>query len=196
MLSAFIVLAIIIAVLSYLALLKLPTSQQRRYPKLASLVPLGAASLIIGIGIGGFTDGIVLHQLLQWHEMLSAKIAANTYEGKSINMFWDGIFHAFTLLVTLTGIILMWRLLKKKNEFNTSGYLMSGGVFCGWALFNFTEGIIDHHLLGLHNVRETVTDPNKWNYNFLLISALLLIIGILLIKQSVKKKPLNFIIRI
>lgn len=35
--------------------------------------PLIAAGVALGIGLGGFVDGIVLHQLLQVHNMLSAK---------------------------------------------------------------------------------------------------------------------------
>ncbi|MGD9755596.1 MAG: DUF2243 domain-containing protein, partial [Acidimicrobiia bacterium] len=27
--------------------------------------------LLIGIGLGGFVDGIVLHQVLQWHHLLT-----------------------------------------------------------------------------------------------------------------------------
>jgi uncharacterized membrane protein len=26
---------------------------------------------ILGVGLGGFVDGIVLHQVLQWHHLLS-----------------------------------------------------------------------------------------------------------------------------
>ncbi len=194
MLSAFIVLGLITALLSYLALRRTAATQQRCHPLLAAMVPLGTASMVIGIGVGGFTDGIVLHQLLQWHNMLSAKIPATTYEGKSINMFWDGIFHAFTLLVTLTGFVLLWRLLKKKEAINTSGYLMSGGLFFGWALFNLTEGIIDHHLLHLHHVRETA-DADPWNYGFLLLSVLMLLLGLLLMRLSVNRKSRDVIMK-
>ncbi|RYF47809.1 MAG: DUF2243 domain-containing protein, partial [Cytophagaceae bacterium] len=102
--------------------------------------------MVIGIGLGGFIDGIVLHQILQWHEMLSAKIPNTEYVGKSINMFWDGIFHFFCLLVTLVGIVLLWKLLKR-NDINRSGKLLSGGLLLGWGLFNIVEGVIDHHLL-------------------------------------------------
>ncbi|HUQ96877.1 MAG TPA: DUF2243 domain-containing protein, partial [Chitinophagaceae bacterium] len=49
--------------------------------------PLFSVALILGIGIGGFIDGIVLHQVLQWHEMISAKLPPTTYVAKSINMF-------------------------------------------------------------------------------------------------------------
>jgi hypothetical protein len=63
-------------------------------------VPLLSAALILGIGLGGFVDGIALHQILQWHEMISARMPPTTYVAKSVNMFWDGIFHAVTFVVT------------------------------------------------------------------------------------------------
>jgi uncharacterized membrane protein len=31
-----------------------------------------AAGLLFGLGLGGFFDGILLHQVLQWHHMLSS----------------------------------------------------------------------------------------------------------------------------
>jgi uncharacterized membrane protein len=31
-----------------------------------------SAGIFFGLGLGGFFDGIVLHQLLQWHHMLSS----------------------------------------------------------------------------------------------------------------------------
>lgn len=30
-----------------------------------------AAGILLGLGLGGFFDGIVLHQILQWHHMLT-----------------------------------------------------------------------------------------------------------------------------
>ncbi|MCK1539441.1 DUF2243 domain-containing protein, partial [Bradyrhizobium sp. 176] len=30
-----------------------------------------SAGVLLGLGLGGFFDGIVFHQLLQWHHMLS-----------------------------------------------------------------------------------------------------------------------------
>ncbi|MBA3481110.1 MAG: DUF2243 domain-containing protein, partial [Pirellulales bacterium] len=33
--------------------------------------PLIAAATLLGIGLGGFVDGILFHQLLQFHNMLS-----------------------------------------------------------------------------------------------------------------------------
>lgn len=38
-----------------------------------------AGGLLLGLGLGGFFDGIILHQVLQWHHMLtSAGFPPNT----------------------------------------------------------------------------------------------------------------------
>ena len=34
-------------------------------------------------------------------------------------------------------------------------------MLTGFGIFNLVEGIIDHHLLGLHHVNETVP-PEQW----------------------------------
>src|SRR3954469_19347116 len=77
--------------------------------------PLIAAGTLLGIGMGGFVDGILFHQILQWHNMLSARYPtagadALTYQRNiEINMFWDGLFHASTWLLTVLGLALLWR---------------------------------------------------------------------------------------
>ena len=152
-------------------------------------VPLFSAALILGIGTGGFIDGIVLHQVLQWHEMISAELPPTTYVAKSINMFWDGIFHAVTLIVSLIGIVRLWKLLHRK-DIDRSGNLLAGGMLAGWALFNIVEGLFDHHLLKLHNVRERTPDVDAWNYGFLLFSVALLLAGFF-IARARKPTPSN-----
>lgn len=97
--------------------------------------------------------------------MLSAKIPATEYIGKSVNMFWDGIFHFFCLVVVLIGVVLLWKLLWRKDV-NRSGKLLGGGLLLGWGLFNIVEGVIDHHMLKLHNVMELAIDHDPANYAF------------------------------
>lgn len=182
MLSAFIVIAVIVAVLSRLATRR-HLHLQRHNPDgtYLSPVPLSTAAMVLGIGVGGFIDGILLHQLLQWHEMLTAKIAPDTVVAKSVNMFWDGIFHAFTLLTTILGIYLLWRI-SGQSGINRSGYLLSGGMLAGWGLFNLVEGLIDHQILNLHNVRELSPHQAAWNWGFLVLGLLQLIGGWLMIR--------------
>ena len=57
-----------------------------------------SAGILFGLGLGGFFDGIVLHQLLQWHHMLSSWYPVNSIENLELNTSWDGIFHSSTYL--------------------------------------------------------------------------------------------------
>lgn len=115
--------------------------------------PLIAAGTLLGIGMGGFVDGIAFHQILQLHNMLSAKYPPNTLVNAEINMVWDGLFHAFTWVVTAIGLSMLWKAGQKK-EVPWSTRTLVGSLFQGWGLFNLVEGIIDHHILNLHHVVE------------------------------------------
>jgi uncharacterized membrane protein len=188
MLSAFIALSIIVVMLTAITNKKHRTwTSANPNVKVLSPVPLTTASTVLGIGFGGFVDGIVLHQILQVHEMLSNKIAATNYIGKSVNMFWDGIFHLFCLIVAVAGVILLWRLMLR-NDVDRSGKLFIAGLLFGWGIFNLVEGIIDHQLLGLHNVIEYANNHAPGNYAFLGISVIMIIIGWILVGNENKKR--------
>ena len=115
--------------------------------------PLITAGTVLGIGMGGFVDGIVFHQILQTHAMLSARLPKTTIANIEINMFWDGLFHALTWTMTAIGLALLWRAVKRPGVV-LSGRQLLGALFLGWGLFNLVEGIIDHYLLNLHRVVE------------------------------------------
>lgn len=186
LLSPFLVLGILVALLAWFSRNRNAHPSASRGPGVLTPVPLATCAMILGIGVGGFIDGIVLHQVLQWHEMLSAKIPPVTLLAKSVNMFWDGIFHAFTLIVTLMGIFLLWKLLRRK-DINTSGRVLTGGLLSGWAAFNIIEAVMNHHILKLHNVREITPNIEAWNYGFLGFSVLLLVVGWWLIASGERK---------
>lgn len=107
----------------------------------------------MGAGLGGFVDGIVLHQILQWHNMLSAKLPPSNLVDVKINMFWDGVFHAAVWLMTIIGLSLLWRASLRRDVL-WSGRVLVGGLFLGWGLFNLVEGVINHQILNLHHVHE------------------------------------------
>lgn len=138
--------------------------------------PLITTSVVLGVGLGGFADGIVFHQILQWHEMLSNKLAPATLLNKSINMFWDGIFHLSCLGIVIVGIVMLWKLINR-NEIDKTKGLFVGGLLFGWGLFNSVEGIIDHQLVQLHNVKESDAEHIIGNIAFLVFSISLILIG-------------------
>jgi uncharacterized membrane protein len=63
-----------------------------------------SSGILLGVGVGGFFDGIVFHQLLQWHHMLSNWYPTTSIENIKINMLWDGIFHSTTYLLLAIGL--------------------------------------------------------------------------------------------
>lgn len=180
MISGFIVLTVIVVVLSYFSLRKFKSNHRAARSYVPNPVPLSITAVILGIGIGGFIDGIFMHQILQWHGMFTNKLPADTVIGKTVNMFWDGIFHLLTLSAVIIGIISLIRLLRI-HTINSSPKLAVGGFLTGWGLFNFVEGLLHHHILEFHNVREFSQNQDLWNYGFLLSGPLFMAIGFYII---------------
>ena len=144
--------------------------------------PMVWAGLLLGAGLGGFFDGIVFHQLLQWHNMLSARLPPDTLLNAKINMFWDGVFHSAMWLMTLAGL---WRLFEagRSEDAAWSGRLLLGGMAAGWGSFNLVEGVIDHQLLGLHHVFDGAARHAPADLLFLASGALLLGLGLFLVRK-------------
>ena len=148
-------------------------------------------SVILGIGLGGFVDGILLHQILQWHHMLSSADTANinigswpvtTVHGLQMNTLWDGFFHTITWLAVLIGLgILYSRITDSRGRIWTSRVLW-GWMLVGWGVFNIVEGVIDHHLLAIHHV---ISGEFQMLADILfLVLGLLLIVGGWLLQRS------------
>jgi uncharacterized membrane protein len=147
-----------------------------------------AAGTALGIGLGGFVDGIVLHQLMQIHNMLSAKYPTRGIPNDQlvvnleINMFWDGLFHVLTWVMTAVGIALLWGA-AKNPKVHLKGSTLAGAMILGWGLFNVVEGLINHHILHIHHVTETA-DHLMWDIAFLASGVVMIVIGLLVIGRT------------
>ncbi len=138
-----------------------------------------SSGILLGLGLGGFFDGIVLHQVLQWHHMLtSAGYPADSIRNLEINTLWDGLFHSSTYIFVAIGLAILWRA-ARKTHIRWSGKMFTGTLLMGWGSFNVVEGLIDHHILGIHHVNETVPQSQwlYWDVGFLIWGALMLIGG-------------------
>jgi uncharacterized membrane protein len=153
-------------------------------PPVRSLVFTGA---LLGIGIGGFFDGIVFHQLLQWHHMLTGwqDYAPTSVANLEANTLWDGIFHAATWIATVSGLAMLWAL-DRRFDVRWSMVLL-GSLLTGWGGFNLTEGIVDHHLLGVHHVRDDLGGPLEWDLGFLVWGVVFFATGVALIRAGARK---------
>jgi uncharacterized membrane protein len=145
-----------------------------------------AAGILFGLGLGGFFDGIVLHQLLQWHHMLtSAGYPPTSVANFQVDTFWDGLFHATTYLFVVLGLIVLWRA-SRRTHIRWSSKLLVGSLLMGFGIFNLVEGVIDHHLLGIPHVNETVPREQwiYWDLAFLCWGAAMLIGGWFMLKRG------------
>lgn len=144
------------------------------------------SAILIGIGIAGLIDIIVFHAILQWHHTSSHKIIPNTIESLQMNIFHDGVFLAFSLIITISGIIILWVSQSSKDRDYFLSYKRSfiGLVFIGFGGFNTIEGIINHHILQMHHVIE-VADPLVFDLTFLVIGGLaFLALGAIMLKSQ------------
>lgn len=138
-----------------------------------------AAGVLFGAGLGGFFDGIVLHQLLQWHHMLtSAGYPADSIENLRLNILFDGLFHTATYVFVVIGLVTLWRA-ARKTHLCWSGKLMGGSFLIGFGAFNLFEGLLNHQVLGIHHVNETVPEDQwiYWDIGFLIWGLAMLVVG-------------------
>jgi uncharacterized membrane protein len=124
------------------------------------------AGIILGLGMGGLVDGILLHQIVQWHSMGSAVVPPTTMEAMRDNMRWDGFFHAAVGLLILIGVYWLLRDARRGSPLPGSK-AFTGLLILGWGLFNLVEGIIDHHLLALHHVHDLPVHVRLYDWLFL-----------------------------
>jgi uncharacterized membrane protein len=141
---------------------------------------LTAGGLLLGVGLGGFVDGIVLHQILQWHHLLTSEGShpADTVAGLEANTLADGLFHAAAWIATLSGLLLVWRSSERPPARRLVGLMLAG-----WGAFNLVEGVVDHHLLTLHHVKSGDAEL-AFDLGFLALGAALLAGGLLLARST------------
>jgi uncharacterized membrane protein len=150
-----------------------------------------SAGILFGLGLGGFFDGIVFHQILQWHHMLSnAGYPITSIDNLKVNTLWDGLFHATTYIFVLLGLIQLWQIAHSAHLW-WSTKLLTGTILMGFGTFNVVEGLIDHHLLGIHHVNETVPQSQwiYWDIGFLVWGAAMLAGGWKLYESGKQESP-------
>jgi len=139
----------------------------------------------MGVGFGGFVDGIVLHQIVQWHHMISSTSgnSPRSLVGLETNTVADGFFHLSTWIFVLLGVTLTVRAWQS-GKFAPPWRAHTGMLLTGWGIFNLVEGVVDHQILGVHHVRDDLGAPLGWDIGFLVFGASLLLVGLLLVRSA------------
>jgi uncharacterized membrane protein len=146
--------------------------------------------IVLGLGLGGFVDGIVLHQVLQWHHMRTGEgtlgeRSMKTVGGLEANTLADGLFHIGTWVLLVVGLFWLWQVVGREGA-RWSWRELTGLLLAGWGVFDVVEGIVDHEILGIHHVRDDLGGPIAWDLGFLAFGALLVAGGALLARPRVR----------
>ncbi len=139
--------------------------------------------VLLGLGLGGFVDGIVLHQILQWHHLVSSVHPTGTVSGLETNTVWDGIFHAATWLCVLAGTAWLWR--RAIDPRDRRWIALVGPLVTGWGLFNLLDSVVNHYLLGIHHVRAGAHE-RAYDVAFLVLAVALVAAGLALHRATTR----------
>ena len=131
-------------------------------------------AVLVGIGVAGSLDEIVLHQLLRWHHFYDRG-------SQAAGLIAGGIFHLASTAALVIGLVLLvqrWRA--------GGGPLRQAvaGILLGPAAFNLYDGIIQHKLLGLHQVRAGALNNLPYDLVFIGLAAVMLLAGLLLLRVA------------
>lgn len=123
------------------------------------------------MAFGGFFDGIVLHQVLQWHHLLSG-LSGGRWDDLRIQLLADGLFHALMYVLAVIAGVLLFR---RRHHLTAPGARDTLLVVfvTGFALWHLLDAVLSHWLLGIHRIRMDSAQPLAWDIGWLLIFGLL-----------------------
>ncbi len=116
---------------------------------------------LLGFALGGFFDGILLHQVLQWHHLLSG-LEGSAFRDIRVQILADGLFHLLMYAVAVAGL---WRLWRARRAFALPGAdrRLLAGVLIGFGVWHMLDGALSHWILGIHRIRMDVEEPLYWD---------------------------------
>lgn len=129
--------------------------------------------VLVGIGLMAAVDEIIFHQLLGWHHFYDGATPA-------IGLLSDGLLHAGEVVALVAGFFILLDL-RQHNALHLT-HTWAGG-FLGAGSFQVFDGIINHKVLRLHQIRYDVPIlpyDVMWN----LIGIALIIVGVLLLRRA------------
>jgi len=141
--------------------------------------------VFLGLGMGGFIDGIFLRQIAHWHNVGSAILPPVTLETLLQNVRWDGFFSILTLALIAVGAFSLWRE-GKDGTAPPRLRVLIGQMILGWGTFNVVEGLVDHVLLDLHHIRDLPQHMPLYDWAFLGAGLLLIAVGWLMARTTVE----------
>jgi uncharacterized membrane protein len=130
---------------------------------------LAIAAGVLGFALGGFFDGIMLHQVLQWHHFLSL-VPGEALRDIRAQILADGMFHVAVYAIAALGLWLLWR--ARGGIDAASGRYLLGAVLLGFGAWQIVDVVGFHWVVGIHRIRVDVPNPLLWDLGWLAVIGL------------------------
>src|SRR3712207_3587742 len=122
------------------------------------------ATAVIGVGLGGVFDGILLYPVLPLDHLLSL-VPGGALRDPAAQILADGLFHVLMYVVTAAGL---WLLLRWRDVLRGSSWRdVVAGALVGFGIWNVIDVGFFHWILGIHRIRVDVPDPMLYDLSWL-----------------------------
>lgn len=140
------------------------------------------AGYLLGFALGGFFDGILLHQILQWHHLLLA-IQTGPFRQMRTQLLADGLFHALMYVIALAGLYSLWW--SRERTPRLSSKELIGDALTGFGVWHVLDSVLSHWILGIHRIKMDSPNPLLWDLIWFVVFGLApLVFGILLRRRA------------
>lgn len=126
---------------------------------------LAWAAATIGFALGGFFDGILLHQVLQWHHLFSL-VPGEQWADIRNQILMDGWFHVLHYGIAAAGLWLLWTARAGFGEARADRQLL-GAALLGFSVWQFVDVVLFHWVLMIHRIRVGVPNPLAYDLGWL-----------------------------
>jgi uncharacterized membrane protein len=138
----------------------------------------------IGFALGGFFDGILLHQILQWHHLLAGVAPSDTVPDLRFQVLADGVFHVAHYVLMVLGLWLVWSA-RAGLAADGAGRRMIAWALIGFGAWHIIDAVVVHWVLQLHRIRMDVENPLLWDLIWLVPFGLVtLAIGVWMLRRE------------
>ena len=139
------------------------------------------AAGVLGFALGGFFDGIMLHQVLQWHHFLSL-VPGEALRDIRAQILADGVFHVAVYGIAALGLWLLWR--ARGGIGSASGWHLLGAALLGFGAWQVVDVVGFHWVVGIHRIRVDVPNPLLWDLGWLAVIGLPPVLAGLWLRRS------------
>lgn len=142
---------------------------------------------LLGFALSGFFDGILLHQVLQWHHLLLG-LTSEPFRDMRVQILADGLFHLLMYLIAIAGLWSLWR--GRHSTDLLGGRMLLSHALIGFGIWHVLDAVVSHWVLGIHRIKMDSPNPLFWDLLWFLVFGIgPLVLGGLLSRTYKQSEP-------